>query len=212
MKMPDPYQQIVQDLERLSQARATVFGSEAHGFRPHPTVPERELIDFEINHGICLPEEYRDFLLRVGRGGAGPYHGLFDLGEMDDGFDCKPWQEGGDFVGVLSKPFPFTEPWNDLTGEPDEQLADEDVKEYERQLEQFEERYWAPLDGAIPVCHIGCALRQWLVVTGPEAGYIWNDDRADRNGLTPLTDGNSQRVSFLSWYRNWLDEALQKLE
>jgi hypothetical protein len=64
--------------------------------------------------------------------------------------------------------------------------------------------------GAIPICHLGCALRQWLVITGPEAGNVWCDDRADRGGLYPLQQGRLKRVSFLKWYRSWLNGALRK--
>ena len=48
-------------------------------------------------------------------------------------------------------------------------------------------RYWVPVDGAIPVCHEGCAVRDWLVVSGPEAGRVWHDATADMKGWSPWT-------------------------
>jgi len=77
-------------------------------------------------------------------------------------------------------------------------------------MEAFEERYYSAVDGAIPICHLGCALRHWLVVCGPEAGHVWEDSRADDEGFSPLKKPGHDRVTFYLWYRTWLDEALQQ--
>tara|TARA_Y100001934_G_scaffold243249_1_gene299685 strand:+ start:1119 stop:1328 length:210 start_codon:yes stop_codon:yes gene_type:complete len=66
------------------------------------------------------------------------------------------------------------------------------------------------LDGAIPICHLGCAQRQWLIVSGPERGNIWCDDRADNEGLSPLKKPQKKRITFFEWYREWLDDALAR--
>jgi hypothetical protein len=112
-------------------------------------------------------------------------------------------------VGTLSAPFPHTETWNDLTGMPAEEGLDDE--EHDRQFEAFDLVYYRPLDGAFPICHRGCALRYWLVVSGVEAGHIWCDDRADYNGLYPYLLPGLDRVSFYPWYRHWLDGVLQEL-
>ncbi|MCE5229910.1 SMI1/KNR4 family protein [bacterium] len=201
------YDQIIDDLLILSASSVSVFGSDYHDFVLHPPVLENELVEFERKHKIRLPDEYRGFLLRCGRGGAGPFYGLFDFQCTDDG----AWNEGDGFVGILANPFPYTESWNDLTGEPADDLLDKDEDEYERQLNVFESRYWAPLDGAIPICHLGCNLRQWLVISGPEAGHVWADNRVDLKGLSPLPGKNSERITFYHWYRDWLDEVLSTM-
>ena len=204
-------------LLRDSAMPLKVFGSEAHGFRTYPTLSEEQVREFESRHRVTLPQEYRGFLIHVGNGGAGPSYGLFKLGEMDDGFEEKSWAEDDGFVGVLSKPFPHTQLWNDLSEEPVYEAREDDPEwddEYQRQLDAWEDRvYWntANVNGAIPICHRGCALRQWLIVTGPEAGNVWDDDRADRGGLKPLQQDGRQRVTFLEWYRSWLDGILQHL-
>ncbi len=201
-----------------SPKRVDVFGSQVHGFHIHPPLPEQEVCQFEAMHRVALPQDYRGFLIHVGNGGAGPYYGLFKLGEMDQLRATAPWTEGGGFVGILSEPFPHTGPWNDLTGQPENDESREDDPEWEdehtRQMDLWwDETYWNPanVNGAIPICHLGCALRQWLVVTGPEAGNVWCDDRTDNGGLYPLTRGESRRISFIEWYCTWLDEAVQKL-
>jgi hypothetical protein len=209
-RMPDKFDIIVQDLQRLvaSGAGIGMFGEETHGYRMNLTLSDDEVSTFESQHGVRLHDDHRQFLIRVGNGGAGPYYGLFSLGEVDDGFGFGPW---GDFIGQLPLPFPHTAPWNNIADKPE---YNEDDEEFDNLIEAFDERYFDPgqVNGAIPICHLGCARRQWLVITGPEAGNIWCDDRADYKGLYPLQTQRHKRVTFFGWYRNWLDEALGKLQ
>lgn len=127
---------------------------------------------------------------------------------MDDGFGHAPW---GEFVGDLAQPFPHTQQWN-IASLPElpEDTTEEEENTYNERLSELEEDYWDMrlTNGAIPVCHMGCALRLWLVVNGAEKGNLWLDRRADRGGLAPLQTEASPRVTFLEWYRAWLDEAL----
>ena len=69
-----------------------------------------------------------------------------------------------------------------------------------------------PTEGGFPICHIGCAKRIWLVVTGPEAGNVWQDDRAEDGGVYPMRDAEGRRLTFAAWYMAWLDEALKQLD
>jgi hypothetical protein len=206
------YAAIKRDLLRLCQSRKTinVFGSDKHDFRLNPPLGEDQIRSIEHQEGIVLPSDYRGFLINVGNGGAGPYFGICRLGEIDYAHNYEQWfRVRSDLVGSLSSPFPFAEPWNDLSGRPDpDQMSQE---EYEQQLDAFERRYWMSIDGAMPICHIGHALRIWLVVTGEEKGNLWRDARADEDGFYPLEHGKAKRVTFGAWYRAWLDEAMRKL-
>ncbi len=217
MRMESDFTAIRAALQRLQRAAVPpkVFGSESHGFQTHPPLSEQDVAAFEARHGINLPADYRGFLIHVGNGGAGPAYGLFKLGEMDNGHEHERWTENDGFVGALSLPFPHTGPWNDLSEKPayDESREEDPVWEddFYRQLEDWEKRvYWNPamVNGAIPICHLGCALRQWLVVTGPEAGNVWDDDRVDEGGLKPARQEGRERVTFMQWYGAWLDDAL----
>lgn len=160
-------------------------------------LPEAQIAEFERTHGITLPSEYRDFILGRGNGGDS----FFKLGEIDSGWDFVQWDEAEGVVGDLAKPFPFDEPWNDLTNfiDWDPDASEEKQREYEEKREAFDLIYYRALDGALPLAHLGCAIRLWLVVTGPERGYIWYDDRANLEGLRPLAR-NGERVGFLAWY------------
>lgn len=58
--------------------------------------------------------------------------------------------------------------------------------------------------GAICLCTMGCALRIWLVVSGPERGQMWDDYSADGADLGPLF------TTFGDCYLEWLGEATRK--
>lgn len=205
-------------LLRESTRTTRVFGANGHRFRLNPPIKEAALLAFETEHRVRLPEEYGGFLLHVGDGGAGPAYGVFRLGEMDDGHGYTRWKENNGFVGVLSVPFPHNGPWNDLNGKPEFDESRETDYDYEyedgygKQLSEWEtSHYWntCHINGAIPICHLGCACRQWLIVTGTEAGHVWCDDRVDQKGLRPLETASTCRASFLNWYCSWLDDALR---
>lgn len=194
---------------RLREIQARAFGSEGHSFRMNPVLSESEASAFERDHKIVLPSDYRRFLTELGNGGAGPFYGVFPLGFMDDNFDLRLWQENDSSVGTLSRPFSFRAEWNDLSDYPEADLLKRDVKEYDRQIEQFEGRYWSSqlMNGALPICHEGCALRVWLVVTGEQAGRLWEDRRAEYAGLRPVRLANGGAATFSEWYKEWLDNC-----
>ncbi len=72
------------------------------------------------------------------------------------------------------------------------------------------ENDWNPaiMDGAIPICHLGGAVRHWLVVDGQANGQVWRDDRAGYEGIRPHLDSEGRRVRFAAWYMTWLERAL----
>jgi hypothetical protein len=190
-----------------------VFGAMEHKYHLNEVLTEAELHAFEANHAISLPADYRDYLKETGYGIAGPFHGVFRLGEVDGnrGFQAI---EDSLLVGRLGQTFPHTTAWN-LTaselawpnlaaGTPVERqhaiIAERD--------ERLEASYWGEhiMNGCLPICHRGCALRVWLVITGPMAGTVWNDDRADNLGLYPVLDREGRAMNFAQWMRAWVDE------
>jgi hypothetical protein len=78
--------------------------------------------------------------------------------------------------------------------------------------EMLDTRYWSPsiMDGAIPISHRGCGLRDWLVVTGDERGHIWHDNRVNREGIAPAHTAGRDRLHFEQWYDNWLNARLMQ--
>jgi hypothetical protein len=77
--------------------------------------------------------------------------------------------------------------------------------------ESLEASYWGAhiMNGCLPICRRGCTLRVWLVITGPMAGTVWKDERADNLGLYPFLDRDGRAMTFARWMRTWLDDPIQ---
>ncbi|MFD8749877.1 SMI1/KNR4 family protein [Kitasatospora sp. NPDC059577] len=198
-----------------------VFGAAGHGFRLDPVLSPAELAELEAQIGVRLPQEYRTFLLTVGAGGAGPAYGVFPAQREDDG-----WRWTGDGADLadrsrLAEPFPVRGPdpavLEKLSGERPEEEEFDDEEDFDTAYEDWDRRWadvlWDPerTVGAIAICHLGCAGRQWLVISGPERGRIWSDDRVDDVDLAPLLTEQGQPVTFARWYLDWLDRAEQQI-
>jgi hypothetical protein len=65
------------------------------------------------------------------------------------------------------------------------------------------------VNGAIPICHEGCALRMWIVVSGEQAGNVWEDRRSEYKGLRPVRIDRSS-TTFYKWFAEWLDNCFAK--
>lgn len=206
-----------------------VFGASAHQYLLNPTLNEKEISQFEKKHHLKFPPSYRDFLMEIGNGGAGPSYGVFPMGFMDYGFDLQEWANV-DYI-YPTRTFRFLNSFNDTSilyrgapQEPDFQSHAEYQVEYrlweDAYASELELEYWLAhsLDGAIPVCHRGCALSTWLVVAeGKEYGHIWHDDTVDKLGVYPDVGthpgpiNKQSRVQFEQWYLNWLNKSISWL-
>lgn len=80
---------------RKRDVRNEVFGASSHKYRLKSPASETAVQEFERNHGIRLPEEYRNFLMLVGNGGAGPYYGIYGLDELEKAVEQQT------FAGIL---------------------------------------------------------------------------------------------------------------
>lgn len=145
-------------------------------------VSEEQLKQFEQKHGVSLPEEFGLFLTKVCNGLAGPEHGLRSL-------------EQSFIHSSLRDDFPHSKHWN-MPGP----ASDLDIDH-----EKYAEDYYADhlVNGTLEICSAGC-YELLLIVSGPQKGEIWCDDRGSDNGIYPIA------TSFFDWYENWLDSSLKK--
>jgi hypothetical protein len=138
-----------------------------------------------------LPSEFRDFGMKIGNGGAGPFYGLFELNGSDP--------ENITDLDQIKKPFRWTDVTNPMQWQNPETeggvLVDGD---------------WLLVPGALYLCHYGCALRFFLVVNGPQAGEVWMDRQAEGNGITPERGEDGSKLRFLQWYEKWLDGGISR--
>lgn len=58
-----------------------LFGSESHAYKLNQPLSNQTLTEFENEHQITLPQDYRAFLEQIGNGGMGPYYGLETLAD-----------------------------------------------------------------------------------------------------------------------------------
>jgi hypothetical protein len=186
-------------------------------YGPNPPVADRDLIEFETAHGVTLPSEYREFLLRVGNGGQWPHLRQEAFG----GIGPDPWWSWDFRPGAISEPFPHTHGWNDPSGEPVYRDELDGDPEFERLDLAWKQRYFskALVSGAVPLHDSGCARCLWLVVNGSLAGSIWFDCRVDRLGIYPITNHNGLWVRFNEWMlqrveyaRRWLRRKRKRAE
>ncbi|MGC2996931.1 SMI1/KNR4 family protein [Streptomyces sp. G35A] len=198
-------------------ASSEVFGALGHRWVLEDPLAEGDVAELETQLGVRLPEEYRSFLLQAGAGGAGPAYGVFPVRRVQGRWR---WEgDGADLadLSTLAEPFPERGPDPELldallAARPEEENHD-DIEDFDDAIEAWDERWEAVLfapartAGAIVICHLGCARREWLVVSGPHRGTIWSDPRADDAGLEPLRDTEGRPVTFARWYTDWLDEA-----
>lgn len=176
---------------------------------------ESTIAQIEAKYGFTTPASYRQFLLSLGDGGAGPNWGLLPFGWWPGTTDLLPWHE----VFPRWSPgisFPLSSAWNMpptfFAQEPDYDLLPQEAhQQAEQNWNDLLEHYFREelLHGAIPISEVGCGIFEWLVVTGPEAGTIWVDSRSDYRGIFPL-DRDGCGVSFDTWYMSWLHERLTK--
>ncbi|MDR6323474.1 SMI1/KNR4 family protein [Actinoplanes couchii] len=185
-----------------------VFGSGGHEWVLEPALTGPELADLEAQFGVELPADYRAFLRQAGRGGAGPAYGLFPVLRKGDS-----WRWSGDGADLtetarLAEPFPHTEAFNPAEGfpEPPDEEEGEDAEDayWEEHTRMLAE---VSTPGLLYLCHLGCAYREALVVSGPHRGVMWADDMADDGGYRPVPDTDGQPQTFTRWYRTWLDQA-----
>ncbi|MGY0071028.1 SMI1/KNR4 family protein [Streptomyces sp. QTS137] len=198
-------------------ASSEVFGSSGHRWALEGTLTEDELTELETQLGVSLPAEYRAFLAQVGAGGAGPAYGLFPVRRVQGRWR---WEgDGADLadLSTLAQPFPEKGPdpelLDALTAERPEEEDFDEIEDFDDAIEAWDERWesvmFAPARtaGAVVICHAGCALREWLVISGPYRGTVWSDPRADDADLEPLLDTEAKPVTFARWYTDWLDKA-----
>jgi HEAT repeat protein len=168
---------------KLEQARSrglACFGSETHRFVLRQPLSEAAAAGFEQDHGVLLSAEHREFVIRLGDGGAGPYYGLLPLADWCSGIY-------GDPATALSRPSPLRPGMPCGTDAAAFLGCDVD----------------ALTDGAITLGHQGCAFYSLLIVTGLYRGAVVNVD-LDFGGPPYFT----RDPDFLSWYERWLDELL----
>jgi len=140
-----------------------------------------ELEEFEQRAGIALPPAYARYLLSVG---AGEAYGS-RVGFLEDW--CQPFREDELPHDFLAQPFPHCERWND--------------KSLIRRSEGWFSPYYDRLlfRGSMRIQNLGDEAYSLMVVSGPERGRIWRDERArQQGGIYPVFESPRVRLTVES--------------
>jgi hypothetical protein len=178
-----------------------VFASDAHQYKLNPPLPQGDIERVEALIGGRLPDQYRRFVAEFADGGAGPEYGILPLARLLKPDYKRSW------LASHARPFPA----------PATVAAMREVG------------YSAP--GVLMVSEIGCGAHYWLVVSGPQRGFVWaqNPDAewspvlADESHVPAYSEGtgtdpifaallgspDSLRLEFVDWDVKWLDESLR---
>lgn len=145
-----------------------------------PVLSEPQVLEFEDAHGVQLPEEFRQFVKRIGHGGYGPTYGLLPK---------ERWVSGAARAkgGRLTEPFPIV-PDLEISTRPDVQG---------RLAQSF--------PGTITVVHRGCSDLTLLVITGPGRGRLVE---VNSEGFFPLASTPTRTSSpgtSDGWTSYWPD-------
>ncbi|MCP2025915.1 hypothetical protein L1276_001055 [Flavobacterium sp. HSC-32F16] len=175
-----------------------VFGADSHKYVVRKTVGHDDVLKFESDYAVSLPESYKEFLLNIGNGGisyqdsaAGPSYGIFPFGENLEEFiysNPQNWLK----QDCIIYPKMSNEFWKELTRnvEENDDISDED----------FEAELGKIFGGILPIGSQGCNYYYGLILNGEFKGRVVNID-IDRQKPYFAFESN-----FLDWYERWLDE------
>lgn len=177
-----------------------VFGASNHKYFLGKTVSEFQILEFEKDYDLKLPECYRSFLLHVGNGGishsnsgAGPFYGIYSLGEN---IGELIYENTKQYLKEDCKLYPkmTNEFWYELTKniEENDAISDED----------FDMELGKIYSGILPLGTQGCTYYHALILNGEFKGRVINVDCERHKPKFTF------ELNFLDWYERWLDEVI----
>ncbi|WPC40108.1 SMI1/KNR4 family protein [Clostridium sp. JS66] len=200
MLLNDKYADYIKDLLNKASdydAERKIFGSRKHQYKLNPIISEEEVKNFEKEHQITLPEEYRFFLTKIGNGGAGPDYGIFPLEDIMENEKYCMCKKAFIDVGLADAM------WDYAMGdeEIDPKMLDSKMLE---ELSKDNDTYDTVLRGVKLIGSKGCTYSNLCIINGIGRGQIvymdWNVEPELRPFFTRLT--------FMEWYEKWLTEIL----
>ena len=188
------------DTLALCDSALRVFGAEAHGYRRKP-VSGHELSHLETILGQTLPDDYRQWMLRIGAG-AGPSYGLWAPADAARRIGETRAGSGG------------------LVRDPSDIAADHFEAMARRLCDGVEPGDACittdSIRGVVPINDQGCGGYTYLLLAGAYAGRMldecsdcigepWTAAAAFRPAGAPDT---TEPPTFLAWLEDWLDRSL----
>ncbi|GGB72919.1 hypothetical protein [Deinococcus soli (ex Cha et al. 2016)] len=188
----------------VSQDAVRSVKSQSYFIEIQPTLTASELAEVVDHSGLDLPQDYVDFLLRIGNGMRFTGGSMLSLAES---IKCS-----GPF---LDGTFEKEEEWNpDLDmlsmGDSAESIGE---REYNRRLSNAEYYFGdSHMGGSLIVEDMGCGYDRHLIVKSPaQRGLLWENLRAAGCGIVP-TKLHGRTLSFSEYYEWCIRSTLKGLE
>lgn len=166
-----------------------VFGSDKHNFKINPPATPNQIIEHERKYRFNFPEGYRRFILEVGDGGAGPFHGIKQ--QFTGPGATLRHEEAKHFhrESIYQTPCPANEKWQNIVIGPDYQ-----------EIEENDDAVY--LQGNMVIFEVGFGIDGVLVLNGPMVGAVCITDY----GFTPYSFWEPSQ--FLDFYEAWQEAVL----
>ena len=150
-----------------------------------PPIEESELAQFESDAGIRIPEDYREFLLRIANGGKDDCR-LIPL----SWWDASYWIDHSQ-PSMAGQPCLLTQ---DLEKQGEKWIDHLKIPNWSK---RWDENDWSPMFGTIAIAEFGCGLFYSMIMTGSLRGriFIWGDHMLHPPILMP-------EVNFGDWFTN----------
>jgi hypothetical protein len=171
-----------------TQGFRRVFGADGHRFQLNEPLLESEVDAFESKYNVELPADYRAFLIHVGNGGAGPYHGLFGMTGLSTLFDDYESQVRWMSADCLLH--------DDLPRDDDDWIVAMGGTDWEDRWDRDE---WHPYQGTFVLSEVGCGYYYVVLLNGRCRGRVCG---VSLDFVAPLFPA---KKTFLDWYEAWLD-------
>ncbi|KIA96838.1 glucan biosynthesis protein [Flavobacterium sp. KMS] len=176
-----------------------VFGASSHKYILGEVVNAEDILKFENEYSVELPNCYKAFLMNIGNGGesfsssaAGPFYGIYPLGKNVNDLiyeNTKEYLKGD----CILYPKMSDEYWDDLIEKTEEDTISDD--DYEKELGKI-------YGGILPVGEQGCSCYHAIVLNGEFKGRVVNINSERYNPQFTF------ELNFLDWYERWLDEVI----
>ena len=211
--MTDRTDSLAAKLDKLRRAdrQHAVFGASSHHYQLNNPVDGQTLDAVEASIGHSLPDDYREFITRVGDGGAGPFYGLLRLTDSDDqtADPSEMFPYSPDAPLLLDEIPQLSETVTQIERARD--AEDDDVEEaaFDKYYAVLDQYYQQASRGIKFLAHEGCGMYDVLIVNGPQAGTVWFFDFCNDFGVVPINHPSTGApMSFADWYEYWLDVSL----
>ncbi|KIC00759.1 glucan biosynthesis protein [Flavobacterium sp. JRM] len=176
-----------------------VFGASSHKYILGEVVNAEDILKFETEYSVELPNCYKAFLMNIGNGGesfsssaAGPFYGIYPLGKNVNDLIYENTKEYLKKDCILY-PKMSDEYWDDLIEKIEEDTISDD--DYEKELGKI-------YGGILPIGEQGCSCYHAIVLNGEFKGRVVNINSERYNPQFTF------ELNFLDWYERWLDEVI----